>query len=103
MTPLFSSGLITNYLSTCISWSSLLGFETEPPSFVGGLYLGLFFFLGAWMLMSLPALLRGDHRRAKRQPWPTFAQESVFDGEAVGWATTVQLAMWLVLKVIVVY
>jgi hypothetical protein len=55
------------------------------------------------MLMSLPALLRGDHRRAKRQPWSTFVQESVFDAEAAGWATTVQLAMWLVLKVIVVY
>jgi hypothetical protein len=103
MTPLFSSALVTNYLSTCISWSSLLGFETEPPSFVGGLYLGLFFFLGAWMLMSLPALLKADHRRAKRRPWPTFVRESVFTGEAAGWATTLQLALWMFLKAAVMY
>lgn len=77
----------------------MLGLDVEPPSPMGGYYLGCFSFLAAWMSMSLPALLKGDHRRAKRQPWPTFVQESMFAGEAVGWATSLQLAIWLFLRV----
>jgi len=93
--PFCSSLLVANYQTTCIGWLSLLGIDLEPPSFTGGYYLGAFVFLGAWMIMSLPALAKGDRRRAKRQPWATFVRESVFDGEAVGWAVSLQLVMWL--------
>jgi hypothetical protein len=98
ITPFFSSLLVSNYLTTCIGWLPLLGIDLERPSFTGDYYLGAFAFLGAWMIMSLPALARGDRRRAKRQPWSTCMQESVFDAEAVGWAVTLQLAVWLFLE-----
>lgn len=100
MTPLCSSLMAANYLTTCIGWFHWLGLETEPPSFTGGYHLGCFPFLAVWIVMTLPALLKGDHRRANRLPWSTFAQESTFDGEAVGWSTTLQLATWLSLKAI---
>ncbi|KAM0697297.1 hypothetical protein Q7P36_003368 [Cladosporium allicinum] len=103
LTPFCYSLLVTNYLTTCFGWLHLLGLETEPPSFTGSYYLGCFSFLAVWMVMSLPALSKGDRRRAKRQPWSTFVQELIFDGEAVGWATTLQLAMWLFLKAAAVY
>ena len=103
MTPFGSSLLLTNYLTTCFGWLPFLGFEIEPPSFTGGMYLGCFSFLAVWISMSLPALSKGDHRRAKRRPWPTFVQESIFDVEAVGWATTLQLVTWLFLKAIAAY
>ena len=97
MAPFCASFLITNYLATCIgsAWLPLLAWAAEPPSFTGGAYLGGFSFLVAWSVMSLPALLNGDHRRSKRQPWSTLVHESAFDAEAVGWATTVQLATWI--------
>jgi hypothetical protein len=72
----------------------------EPPSFTGGLFLGAYSFLAAWVVMSLPALSKGDHRRAKRLPWSTFVQEAIFDGEAVGWAVTVQLGVWVLSRAI---
>jgi hypothetical protein len=71
----------------------------ELPSIMGGYYLGIFAYPAAWIAMSLPALSKGDRRRAKRKPWSTLVQESVFDSEAVGWAITMQLAAWLFLKV----
>lgn len=76
----------------------MLGLGYEPPSFTGEPYLGCLLFLAAWITMSLPALLKGDHQRAKRKPWPTFVQELMFDWKAVGWVITVQLAVWLFLK-----
>lgn len=98
LTPELCSFVITNYLTTCIGWFSMLGMEMEPPSFTGGYYLGGWSFLAVWMIMSLPTLLRGDHRRAKRRPWPTLVKETIFNGEAVGWGTSLQLAIWLFLR-----
>jgi hypothetical protein len=101
--PFCSSLLVTNYLTTCFGWLPLLGLGIESPSLTGSYYLGCFSFLAVWVIMSLPALSKGDRRRAKRQPWTTLLHESMFDGEAVGWATTLQLAMWLFLKAAAVY
>lgn len=88
MTPFCSAVLVANYLTTCIGWSGLLGLDVEHPSFTGGGYLGIFPFFAVWVIMGLPAQWNGDQRRAKRRPWPTFVQESGFDAEALGWATT---------------
>lgn len=95
LAPFCFSLLAANYLTTCIGWLPLLGLEIEPPPFTGGYHLGCLLLLAVWIAMSFPALLRGDHRRAKRQPCSTFVQESMFGGEALGWATILQLAVWL--------
>jgi hypothetical protein len=103
MIPLGVSFLVTNYLTTCMGWLPLLGFEIERPSFTGGLFLGCYAFFAAWAIMSLPALLKGDHRRAERWPWPTFVHESIFDAEAVGWATMSQLVLWCFVRAITLH
>ena len=103
MTPFLGSFLITNYLTTCFGWRLLPSLALEPPSFTGGLFLGGYSFLAAWMVTSLSALSKGDHRRAKRQPWSTFVQEAIFDGEAVGWAVTVQLAMCILSRAVAIH
>lgn len=97
MIPFGSTLLLTNYLTLCFGWFHLLGLEFE------GYYLGCILFLAAWILMSVPALLKGDHRRAKRRPWETFVHESVFDMEAVGWAITSQLVLWLLWRATATY
>lgn len=53
--------------------------------------------------MSLPDLLRRDHRRARRGVWETFVQELRFDGEAVGWAVGLELVVWVDVRAAALY